>query len=88
MNVFIYRNGKTVELTGDELASHQAQIAIDVAANAERVAAENASKAAREAALVARKAKREQILKRTNAQSLPELRAKLNELIEFLGGES
>jgi len=36
----------------------------------------------------ARKSKREQILKRTNAQGLPELRAKLNELIEFLGGES
>ena len=76
MSVFIHQNGKRVELTGDELDAYQSQAAID-STDAE----------AREAAQVARKAKREQMLKRSNAQSLPELRAKLNELIEFIGGE-
>ena len=68
---------KYSELSDTDKVTHdaaQAQVAAD--------------EVAREAAVAARKAKRKQILKRTNAQGLPELRAKLNELIEFLGGES
>ena len=78
MSVFIHRNGERVELTGDELAAHQAQVAIDVAALAEREAAAAARQAERDARLTDVPA---------NEQSIIALRDKVNQILAELRGE-